>query len=66
MVGQHNFRCGVQSVIKRMLIAGALGVSVLQVIFLLFSGLLSLCVCLIGCSNGPTSAAGRHMAEVLP
>lgn len=29
MVGQHNFHCAVQSVIKRMLIAGALGVPVL-------------------------------------
>lgn len=28
-----------------------------------------LCVCVIGCSNGPSSAgrqAGRHMAEALP
>lgn len=28
MVGQHNFHCAVQLLIKRMLIAGALGVPV--------------------------------------
>lgn len=39
-------------------------------IFGLFCGLLLLCVCVIGCGNGPSSEAGmqagRYLTEVLP
>lgn len=46
MVDQHNFLCDLWSLIKRMLIARALGVPVPNVIFGLFCGML-LCVCMV-------------------
>lgn len=42
MAGQPNFHCVLLSLIKRMLIARALGVPVLKVIFGLFCGVLFL------------------------
>lgn len=41
MVRQLNFHCAVWSLIKRLLIAGALGITVLKEIFGLFCGMLS-------------------------
>lgn len=66
MDSQLYFLCAVRLLIKRMLIAGALGLPVLKAIFGLFLGMLELCVGVIGRSNGPRSEAGRHMGEVLP
>lgn len=68
MVDQHNFLCHLWSLIKRMLIARALGVPVLNVIFGLFCGML-LCFCVIRCSNGARSntvSQERHMAMETP
>lgn len=46
MVGQHNFHCAVQLLIKRMLIAGALGVPVtVSDIWVILWPVVALCLC---------------------